>query len=147
MKPIFLASGTHFLHWQLETPLFYFEFSLPVEIIVETWGKSIFKDEIYSYQWKTDFYIFSDLYIYIHKSVENGLQLQQRGYPIANRKWIHLNLNNGFHYHYKINPIPLIGKNSIRQKIYFHQPENPSFRLVETDFRANNGFFKKKEKL
>ena len=49
MKPIFLASGTHFLHWQLETALFYFEFSLPVEIIVETWGKSIFKDEIYSY--------------------------------------------------------------------------------------------------
>ena len=25
--------------------------------------------------------------------------------------------------------------------------ENPSFRLVETDFRANNGFRKKKEKL
>ena len=25
--------------------------------------------------------------------------------------------------------------------------ENPSFQLVETDFRANNGFCKKKEKL
>ena len=25
--------------------------------------------------------------------------------------------------------------------------EDPSFRLVETDFRANNGFRKKKEKL
>ena len=48
------------------------------------------------------------------------------------KKLVHLNLNNDFHQHKicseqkstrKKNPFPLVGMNSIRQKIRFHQPE------------------------
>ena len=46
-KSFIPASGNEFF-CILETVLFYTEIFLLVEIIIETWGKSIFKDEIYS---------------------------------------------------------------------------------------------------
>ena len=48
------------------------------------------------------------LHIYI-KRVEIGFQLQERGYCIESSKWLHLNLNTGFHQHQK--------------KSRFHQPK------------------------
>ena len=40
--------------------------------------------------------------------------------------------------------LPVIVFSRLVERIF---QENPSFKLVETDFRANNGFRKKKEKL
>ena len=54
----FITASKNKFFLSMEIVLFYPEFFLLMETIIETWGMSVFKDKIYSCQW-TSFLIFS----------------------------------------------------------------------------------------
>ena len=130
------------------------------------WGKSIFKDKPYSCQWTSIFFdSFIDFWKWkqLFRIVETVFFDQSYFSASENHYWNYGKtvfkeraysckrttdfMTNGNHLFFSIfqRLLPVIVYFCRQWKRTFRQ--NPSFRLVETDFRVNDGFQKQKKQL